>query len=277
MNKNSAYKFLIYFFTGILALMWIMPLAIAIMNAVKVPKDFYTGTIWTLPVRTNILQNISDAWIKAGLKQGFSNSIFYGIVSSVCAIFFAALAAFALTTLKVKWPLFWFLLIYSGTVFPLQTYLIPLFTMFSKINLYDTKLGLSLYYTAISIPFCLFVLRNYFLTYSKEIVEASRLDGSSDLRIFLQMYMPMAKSPIMVLLLFQFTFIWNDLLFSMTLSRSAHVRSIMTGLSNLQGAYSTSNIPVLLTAAVIASIPTLLLFVFLQKHFMKGFVLGAVR
>ena len=81
----------------------------------------------------------------------------------------------------------------------------------------------------------------------------------------------------MVLLLFQFTFIWNDLLFSMTLSRSAHVRSIMTGLSNLQGAYSTSNIPVLLTAAVIASIPTLLLFVFLQKHFMKGFVLGAVR
>jgi multiple sugar transport system permease protein len=266
-------RLIISIFVFIFGLIWLVPLAVVIINGLKTNADYYKSSLWKLPNEIGVIENIRYAWVEGALGSGFVNSMIYGIVGSTLAIFFAALAAYSLTNLKVRGRMFWFLFIYSGTVFPFQMYLIPLFNMYSDLNLYDTRLGLTIFYTAICIPFCLFVFRNYFSTIGKEISEAAKIDGCSDLRIFIQMYLPLSIAPITVLYLFQFTFIWNDLLFGLTLSRSESVKPIMAGVASLQGIYSAGNMPAILMSVLIASIPTLFLFVALQKYFMQGLTL----
>ena len=107
------------------------------MNAFKSPEDFLMGTGLRLPSRFNLFDNIARAWAK-GLSAGFVNSLIYGLVASVGAVVLAALAAYGIVRLKIPRGLFWFLLIYSGTIFPFQMYLIPLFNMYLETGLYDS-------------------------------------------------------------------------------------------------------------------------------------------
>lgn len=270
MTMRKAIRAVVYVLLIALSVVWLMPLWFVLINAVKSTRGFFAGEIWDLPEQFRLWENISHAWVEANIGSGFLNSLLYGVVGAVFAIAVSALAAFALSALELKGRMFWFLLIYSGTIFPVQMYLIPVFKMYANVGLYDTRTGLILYYIAICIPFCLFVMRNYFMTFSKEVAEAARLDGCNDLGVFVRIYLPLAAAPVSVLFLFQFTYIWNELLFGMTLSRSVDVRPLMAGLANMRGLYASSNIPALLTAALIASIPTLALFSVLQKNIMQG-------
>lgn len=275
--KQNFIKYMISIIVALLAIVWLFPLGVVILNALKTPNFYIMNPFWAFPDQLGFLDNLHRAWYRGGLGAGFINSFIYGILGSTLAISLAALAAYSLTTLKIKGRFFWFIFIYSGTIFPFQMYLIPLFDLYSSTGMYDTRVGLIVFYVGACIPFCLFVLRNYFTTIGKEIVEAAKIDGSSDLRIFAQMFVPMSLAPITVLYLFQFTFIWNDLLFGLTLSKSTGVKPIMAGLASLQGIYSGSNMPTTLTAVLIASIPTLLLFALLQKYFMQGLVIAKVK
>src|SRR5207302_1988092 len=146
--------------------------------------------------------------------------------------------------------------------------------MYTDHGLYDTWLGMALFYTAIAIPFCLFVLRGFFSTIPPEIQDAARLDGASDFRIYWRIFMPLARGPIAVLLLFQFTWIWNDLLFGLVLSTSDGVRPITPSLLGLQGVYANSGPPVVLAGALIGSLPTVVLFLFLGRYLLRGLVLS---
>lgn len=206
--------------------------------------------------------------------NGFLNSLLYGVLSAAIAILLAALAAYAITKLKIKGRFFWFMLIYSGTIFPFQMYLVPVYKMYTQFNLYDTQIGMILFYSAISIPFCIFVLRNFFDGLGNEQLEAARIDGASDFHVFYKIYLPMAKAPISALFLFQFSFVWNDLLFGFTFSKSGNIRPIMTVLSQLNGPNgATTNAPAVLLACAIASIPTIFLYSVLNKNFEKGLVM----
>ena len=148
--------------------------------------------------------------------------------------------------------------------------------MYMSWGLYDTFLGMTLFYIAICIPFCTFIFRNYFLTLPGEVLEAAKLDGCSNLKAYWKIFMPLSKPAIAVLLLFQFTWVWNDLMFGMVLTRSTEVRPIMVGLAQLQGfrAGSGTDIPSLMAGAFAASLPTIILFVFLQRYFIEGMKLS---
>ncbi|MDC3415146.1 carbohydrate ABC transporter permease [Terrihalobacillus insolitus] len=259
---------------SILAFLWIAPVYIVFINAAKTTTEFNSSKFWQLPSDWAIFQNIKAVLIETDLGQAFINSILYGVLGAGIAILVAALAAYALTNLKIKGGFYWFLLIYSGTLFPFQMYLIPLFQFYSDTKLYNTFVGMLIFYIAICIPFCLFVLRNFYSTFAKEIVEAAKLDGCSDLQIFVYMFLPQSVPPFLVLFLLQFTWVWNDLLFGITLSQSDAVRPIMASLSSLNGLYSGTGMNTLLMGALIASIPTLLLFFLLQKYFIKGMAIN---
>src|SRR5439155_10849033 len=134
-----------------------------------------------------------------------------------------------------------------------------------------------LFYTAIALPFCLFVMRGYFATIPRELQEAARIDGCSDFGIFWRIILPLSWSPIAVLFLFQFTWIWNDLLFGLVLSTSDGVRPITPSLLGLQGVYANSGPPVVLAGALIGSLPTVVLFLFLGRYLLRGLVLSTGR
>ena len=257
----------------ILAVFWIAPIIILAMNAFKTPNEFLMTTGLTPPTEFGIVDNIVKAWSK-GLGSGFINSLTYGVVGSIGAVLLASLAAYGIVRLKIPQGLFWFLLIYSGTVFPFQMYLIPLFNMYLHTGLYDSKFGLIAFYIAICIPFCTFVMRGFFLTVPWEIQEAASVDGANSWTIFWKIMFPMARAPIILLILIQFTWVWNDLLFGLVLSRAESVRPVMVALVGMQGVYGATDGPSVIAATLICSAPTLILFLLLQRYFVRGLTIG---
>lgn len=265
------------FIAGIaLTVFWLLPLVILAMNSVKSPQEFLMTTGLTPPSTFAFFGNVARAWGK-GLSSGFVNSLIYGIVGSVCAVILSALAAYGIVRLKIPRGLFWFLLIYSGTVFPFQMYLIPLFNLYLDTGMYDTRFGMIAFYIAICIPFCTFVMRGFFLTVPWQIQEAAALDGASSWRTFWSIMFPLARAPLILLVLIQFTWIWNDLLFGLVLSKSSDVRPIMVALVGMMGVYGAADGPSVIAATLIGSAPTLILFLALQRYFIRGLTLGLGR
>jgi len=258
----------------VLAVFWIAPILILAMNAFKTPNEFLMTNGLTPPETIGLFDNIAKAWAK-GLSSGFVNSLIYGVVSSAGAVLFASLAAFGIVRLKIPQGLFWFLLIYSGTIFPFQMYLIPLFNMYLNTGLYDSKLGLIAFYIAICIPFCTFVMRGFFLTVPWEIQEAAAIDGANSWTVFWKIMFPMARAPMILLILIQFTWVWNDLLFGLVLSKSDGVRPVMVALMGMQGVYGATDGPSVIAATLVCSAPTLILFLLLQRYFVRGLTIGA--
>ncbi len=257
-----------------LVILWMTPLFITFMTALKTQKEAGATLPWQLPQGFALIDNLRWAWSAGKLGQSFVQSMLYAGVGAALAIVFASLAGFALVQLRPSRPFGWFLLIYAGTVFPFQMYLLPLFYLYQTTSLYDTRIGLLLFYTAIAIPFCLFVLRNHFTTISQEIIEAAKIDGLSNFGIYRRIYIPLSVAAISALFLFQFTWIWNDLLFGITLAKSADVRPIMAGLAGLQGIYSSQNTPGVLAGALLASVPTILIFILLGRYLLRGMTLA---
>ena len=173
-------------------------------------------------------------------------------------------------SLRVRWGFFWFMVIYLGTIFPIQMYLSPLYTMYRDWDLYNSHLGLLLFYTAIAIPFATFVIRNHFTSIPPDLSEAARLDGASALTVFRHVFVPLSLNAFATVFILQFTWIWNDLLFGLTLSNSADVRPIMAALAALQGQFARTGPPVALAGALLVSIPTFVLFFAVQRVFVRG-------
>ncbi|MDE2635297.1 MAG: carbohydrate ABC transporter permease [Chloroflexota bacterium] len=241
----------------------------------KTPREQSQSGILALPANAAmILDNISSASELAGIGNGILSSLIYAFVGSLTAVIVASSAAYSIAMLKIRFPFFWFLIIYSGTVFPFQMYLMPLFGMYQSVGLYDTRFGMLLFYSAIAVPFCIFVFRNYFIGMQGEVIEVASLDGASSFQTYLRIVLPMAKAPALFLFVTQFSWIWNDFLFGQVLAKSDDVRPVMTSLAMLSGTYGKGSIPQQMAGALTASIPTLILFFALQKHFMQGIILN---
>jgi ABC-type glycerol-3-phosphate transport system permease component len=273
-RRISTGKIILQIFVVLLGISWLVPLWLLVITPMKTVDEYLSSSQWALPQNPfNLFQNIDSAWSTAGLGPGFTASLIYGTIGAALAILVASMGAYAVTRLRIRLPFFWFMLVFSGTIFPFQMYLIPLFKAYTNYGLYDTRLGMILFYTAIAIPFCLFVMRAFFYTVPREIQEAARIDGGSDFHIFWRIFLPLARGPIAVLFLFQFTWIWNDLLFGLVLATSDGIRPIMPSLIGMQGIYAHTGPPTVLAGALIASLPTVVLFLLLRRYMIQGLTL----
>jgi multiple sugar transport system permease protein len=259
-----------YVVVVVLIVVWILPLYLVLANAATPSGEYAEKPIWAPPTSFGLLENMVTAWQTANLGPSVFSTLLYAVVGAGAAVLIAAAAAFAIIALRVRHGFAWFMLIYSGTIFPFQMYLGPLFDAYSKTGLYDTRMGLLLLYTAIAIPFATFVIRNHFSGIPMELSEAARLDGAASRTVFWRIYMPLSTNALAAVFVFQFTWIWNEFLFGLTLSRSSDVRPIMTALAALQGQYASTSIPVVLAGALAVSVPTLVLFIVLQRLFVQA-------
>lgn len=253
---------------SVLALVWIYPVFFAVMTSFKNRREYNLGNFWDWPQGNALMENFKSLNQSISLVSGMLNSFLYSALGAVFAVSIAVLAAYAISHLKIKYRMFWFLFIYSGTIFPFQTYLIPIFKGYAKVGLYNTRLGMVIFYSAICIPFTLFVMRNFFIGISKEICESAKVDGAGDFRVLTQIFLPMAKAPLSIVFLTDFSWCWNDLMFGMTFTKSKDVRPIMSALSLL----NKGDVPTVMLACFLVSIPAVVLFIFLQKDFEAGFV-----
>jgi ABC-type glycerol-3-phosphate transport system permease component len=259
-----------------LAIAYLIPFYLLLVTVFKSTEEYARKGILELPDGFGpLFGNLQEAWNGADLGRAAVNSLSYASIGSVVAIAIAAAAAYGMTRLRLLGANAWFMLIFTGTLFPFQMYLVPLLFGFQKIGLVNTWFGMLLVYLAICIPFPLLVLRNSFSAISRDMDEAARIEGAGEWRIFTSMVLPNAKGPLIALMLLQFTFIWNDLLFSSILATGTEVRSVMVALQALQGTYSTLGPNVVAAGALISSIPTVALFVVLRKYFMQGLSVGS--
>ena len=257
----------------VLGLIWLVPDYLLVVNASKSPLTFTSTEAW-IPTDFNLFANIAEAMQLSGLSDSIAATLLYAVVSPIIAVAVGAAAGFAIVALRLKRGFLWFVVIFGGTVFPLQMVLLPLFDAYSRVGLYDTHVGMIIVYTAISIPFSAFVMRNFFTGVAHNVFEASVLDGATTWRIFTRIYLPMASSALVAIFILQATFIWNDLLLGLTLSQSDDVRPIVTTLAGMQSTYGGAQMSTVLAAAVLVSLPTVVLFLFTQKFFARGLALG---
>jgi multiple sugar transport system permease protein len=254
---------------------YLTPLYYLFVTIFKTSQEYARKGVLELPESlAPIIDNVVQAWTIANMGQASLNSFSYALIGAAIAVGVAAAAAYGMTRLNLIGANGWFMLIFTGTLFPFQMYLVPLLFGYQRVGIINTWFGMLLVYVAICIPFPLLVLRNSFSAITKEVDEAARIEGASEWRVFTSMILPNATGPLIALYLLQFTFIWNDLLFSSILANGIEVRSIMVALQSLQGTYSTLGPNVVITATLISSIPTVLLFIALRKYFMAGLQLG---
>lgn len=266
----SITRFARYLTLFILGAIWIIPLYFILINATVSPQEYRSKEVYAVPSEFALWDNLRDAWTSAGLGLSVGSTFLYATVGAAIGVLLAALAAYAIVGLRIRHGFLWFMVLYAGTVFPFQMYLAPLYSMYVNRNLYDTRIGLLLFYVAIAIPFAIFVIRNHFVSIPTEVAEAARLDGAGSLRVFAQIFAPLSLNAFATVFILQFTWIWNDLLFGLTLSRSAEIRPIMTALAGLQGQYASSSVPVVLAGALLVSVPTFILFFSVQGVFVRG-------
>ncbi len=273
--KIEPYKIGIYFILIILSVIWLFPLVSMLTMVVKSPDEYNTLSFWKLPelkrIPANIAFNFGHAWGKSKLGGKMLNSLIFALTAGIGSAFIASLGGYALVHLKVRGAQFWFIGIFIGNIFPFQMFLIPLYLVLNYIGLFDTRLGMAVVYVGICIPFALFVYRNYAFTLSAELFDAARVDGASKWGAYLRIFLPMSIPAFAVIFCFQFIWTWNDLLFGLVLTE--RFRPIMAGLERLQGARGGVPTTVLISGAIMAAIPTIVILMSLQKSFIRGFTL----
>ncbi|GHV80576.1 permease [Spirochaetia bacterium] len=259
-----------YVFLIVLCAVWLLPVVSTLMVAFKTTNEYITTKFYQLPKGFEFFNNLAEVFKYYRLQINFFNSFLYTVFGVLICIFFSSTAAFAVTKLKPKGSFLIFLIIYSGTVFPFQLYLIPLLRTYNFLHLYNTKIGMILLYASICTPFATFLYRGFFLGMDDQVKEAAMIDGCSPVGMFFRIYLPQLAAPTAVVTLFQGMWIWNDLLFGMILSSSEKVRPIMVAVAQSTGT-GGGKIPVMMAGVIFTSIPTIALFIALRKYFIKGY------
>ncbi|GAB3818221.1 carbohydrate ABC transporter permease [Tessaracoccus terricola] len=258
----------------VLGVIWLIPIYLMLVNAAKVSSNYGNATVWVPSDLTGLFENFLLALDRGRIAEGLLSTLIYSVVSPTVAVVIGAMAGFAIVALKLRRPFMWFVIIFCATVFPIQMVLMPLFMGYVGAGIFDTRIGMLLIYTVISVPFSAFVLRNFFSGIAHSVYEAAELDGATPWKIFFRIYLPMSKSALFAVFILQATFVWNDLLLGLSLSQSSEVRPVMTTLAAMQSTYGGSTMPVVLAGGLLVSLPTIALFLLTQRYFTQGLSLG---
>ena len=267
----------LYGFLTIMLILFMAPVYGAIVTAFKTQAEVSAGGYWTLP-RSLALDNferVLDPDVgNLGLYLG--NSLLLTIPASLFSIGLGTLAGYGLGKYRFKGDAALFILLVAGMFLPPQIALIPVFRLMNDIGLYDTLWAVIIIHTAFGIPICTLVMRNFFQIVPNALREAALIDGANEYSIFFRIMLPLTLPALAVLATLQFTWIWNDFLWPFILTQKADSRTIMVGILNLTGQY-TVDWGGQAAASLVGSLPTLFIFIFFQRYFIKGLTLGAVK
>lgn len=255
--------------------LWLVPVLSALVTAFRTNDDILLHGFWSLPRQLG-LSSFKDAWERGGLSRYLPNSFIITLPSLILTLFFSSLSAYALARFRFRGNRLIFFLYVGGTMLPFQVLMLPVFRLTDALGLYDTYWGLIAFHTAFQLGFCTFLLRNYMRTVPGEILESARIDGCSEFRIWWQIMMPLTLPAIAALATLEFTWIFNDYLWAIVLLRSDDLKPVTAGLAALQGQY-VMDWTVITAGALLATIPTVIVFIFLQRYFIEGLTLGATK
>ena len=272
---DSPWKVLVFCLLILATLLWLVPMMTALVTSVRTNDDILINGFWSFPKEIT-LENFKTAWTRAGLEKYLVNSFVITLPALIGTLFLSSLSAYALARFRFTGNRLIFLLYVGGMMLPFQVLMLPVFRLTDALGLYDTYTGVILFHTAFQLGFCTFLLRNYMRTIPNEILEAARIDGCSEFRIWWQIMVPLVMPALAAVATLEFTWIFNDYLWAIVLLRSDRLKPVTAGLAVLQGQY-VMDWTVIVAGALLATIPTVAVFIFLQRYFIEGLTLGSAK
>ncbi|WP_018545759.1 carbohydrate ABC transporter permease [Streptomyces sp. LaPpAH-108] len=268
---------LVQAFLAVIALVWLTPLAGLFVSSMRTPEDTAKGGWWTALTSPGQLSfdNYTALLKNSGMTQAFWNTVLISVPTTALVVVLAALAGYAFAWLEfpLREPLF--LLVVALLVVPVQIGLLPVAKLFGQLGLFGTIPGVILFHVAYGLPFAVFLLRNYFAEIPKEMLEAARMDGGGEWRIFTQLVLPVGRPALASLAIFQFLWVWNDMLVALLFADSS--AQPLTVQLQSQIRQFGSNIDVLAPGAFLSLIVPVVVFFAFQRHFVQGVMAGSVK
>ncbi|KZK90373.1 L-arabinose transport system permease protein AraQ [Pseudovibrio sp. Ad46] len=258
-----------------LAILFLAPTFGVLLSSVKTTRDIALGDLWAIP-SSMYWGNYVEVLSNPAVHGYMLNTFLVAAPATAFSIGLGTLAGYVFSKLPFKGSDLVFLLVVSGMFFPPQVILIPLFRLFNLMGLIDTLWPMIIVHTALGIPICTLLMRNFFATVPNPLREAAILEGANEWQVLTRIALPISLPAIAVLATLQFTWIWNDFLWPLIFTQSDEKRTIMLGLVFMKGQYSVAW-GIQGAMSLIASLPTLIVFLFFQRYFIKGMTMGAVK
>ncbi|PRY36761.1 carbohydrate ABC transporter permease [Umezawaea tangerina] len=257
-----------------LALATIYPLLFTANVSMKTRRD-YTLDRFSLTDSPR-LDNVVKAWTSVGMSRYFLNSVVVVACSVALLLLLGSMAGFALGRLRFRGSSALFLGILAALFVPFQVIMVPLARIMADTGLVDTYPGLVLAYVAQFLPFTIFLMASYYSTVPPEIIDAARIDGNTVYGVYWRIMLPIGAPALLSVGVLNALFCWNDVLISLLMMPSAEHRTLMVGVTSLRGQYS-DDIPTFASGVLIAAIPVLVVYLFLQRQIADGVTAGSTK
>ncbi len=268
-------KVILYLILIILAVIWIVPMLTLFLTAIKGKKDFYSGlSLFSIPAQI-AWDNFTNALVKGRLLTYMKNDLIVSGLKVPLGIFIEALAAFALTRLNIKHKTGIFIFFLIGMMLPMQTALVPINVIYSKLGLLNSYFGLFYVYVGFGISYGILILRGFFKGIPKEIDEAAVIDGCNKWQLFLRIIFPMAKPAVATLVITDFLATWNEYLLASVIINDNAKKTVPVGIMTFVGEHGT-DYGYLCAGVLVSVIPVLVVYLIFQRYFVEG-MSGAVK
>jgi alpha-glucoside transport system permease protein len=266
----------VHFVLVLVGLLWLVPTLGLFLTSLFSATDVNTLGWWEIFSKPSLatFQNYQDIWNNGSIRSAFFTTVWIALGGTFLPIIIAALAGYAFAWLDFPGRDWLFVLVIALLVVPLQMALIPMFRFYGFVGIFDTKLSLILFHTAFGLPFAIFLLRNFFIGIPKELLEAARIDGASEIRIFLRLILPLGLPAIASLGIFQFLWTWNDLLVALSLARDTQPLTVAI-FSQLR--QFGNNLELIAPASFLSLVVPLAVFFAFQRYFVQGLLAGSVK
>lgn len=264
-------------FLVLVALFWLMPTIGLLFSSLRSPTDIAETGWWkvfTVPSELT-LDNYANLLDNNTIVDSLFSTIMITVPSTLLVVVIGSLAGYAFAWMDFPGRDWWFLVVVGLLVVPVQVALVPVSELFGKIGIFETTAGVVLFHVAFGLPFAIFLLRNFFAEIPKELLEAARLDGAGEIRLFTRVVLPLGGPAIASLGIFQFLWVWNDMLVALIFADSANPP--ITVALQRQVRQFGNNIDILAPGAFISMIIPLIVFFAFQRQFVSGVMAGAVK
>ena len=261
---------------AVVGILWLMPTLGLLVTSILTPSDAAAGGWWNFLVEPSkwTFENYRDMFDNENITPALWVTAQVTVGATILPIAVASFAAYGLAWLDFPGRDWLFLLVVALMLVPIQTSLIPIFSLYNQFSLFDTIPGLILFHTAFALPFATFLLRNFFAGIPKDLMEAARIDGASEFRLFWKVVLPLGLPAIASLAIFQVLFVWNDLLIGLVLAQDN--QPIAPTLAQQLRQFG-SNLDVLAPAAFFSALIPLTIFALFQRYFVQGLLAGSVK
>jgi alpha-glucoside transport system permease protein len=270
---------LFHFVLIAIGLIWFIPSLGLLVSSFRPARDIAASGWWTVvkPPVVMTTELYIEALTREGMAQSFINSLFISIPATVIPIMVAAFAAYAFAWMVFPGRNVLFTVVIGLLVVPLQMTFIPILRIYNAVGLTGSFLGIWLAHAAYGLPFAIYLLRNFFGSLPKELFDSARIDGASAFHIFFRLVLPLSVPALASLVIFQFMWVWNDLLVALIyLGGTPSVAPVTVTISNLVNSLG-GNWQVLTAAAFISMVLPLLVFFSLQRFFVQGLLTGSIK